>query len=82
MQNNVNKAAAIIHQAAARLEQERVTTAKRYVQLLTINSESPEELEELVQCAGRLGKTEDASRMLFARAMTALTLALSTASPS
>jgi RNA polymerase sigma-70 factor (ECF subfamily) len=64
---------AILNEQAERLERalEALPDAQREAIILR-------KLEELTfpEMAARLGKTEDASRMMFARAMTALTLAL------
>jgi RNA polymerase sigma-70 factor (ECF subfamily) len=64
----------ILGEQAERVEHALASLTEPHRQVILLRS-----FEELSfpEIAGRLGKSEDASRMLFARAMTALTLALS-----
>jgi RNA polymerase sigma-70 factor (ECF subfamily) len=64
----------ILNERAERVEHALASLTEPHRQVILLRS-----FEELSfpEIAGRLGKSEDASRMLFARAMTALTLALS-----
>jgi RNA polymerase sigma-70 factor (ECF subfamily) len=64
----------ILDERAERVEHALASLTEPHRQVILLRS-----FEELSfpEIAGRLGKSEDASRMLFARAMTALTLALS-----
>jgi RNA polymerase sigma-70 factor (ECF subfamily) len=69
----------ILDERAERVENAIATLTDTHRQVILLRT-----FEELSfpEIATRLGKSEDASRMLFARAMTALTLALSPALPS
>lgn len=69
----------ILDERAERVEQALASLTESHRQVILLRT-----FEELSfpEIARRLGKSEDASRMLFARAMTALTLALSGAAPS
>ena len=64
----------ILDERAERVEHALASLTDPHRQVILLRT-----FEELSfpEIAGRLGKSEDASRMLFARAMTALTLALS-----
>jgi RNA polymerase sigma-70 factor, ECF subfamily len=69
----------ILDERAERVENALASLTEPHRQVILLRT-----FEELSfpEIAVRLGRTEDASRMLFARAMTALTLALSAAAPS
>jgi RNA polymerase sigma-70 factor (ECF subfamily) len=64
----------ILDERAERVENAIAALSESYRQVILLRT-----FEELTfpEIATRIGKSEDASRMLFARAMTALTLALS-----